>query len=165
MEIIEEKIVSNEKRKGFESEEEKIEWTRSLRLKFTPKEMLTEEGFLDQEFFRPKLDKISVRTWSDKEKEKLYDGILRYGIGNWKDIISNCGLQEWTGPELSAKTKRIIGRQSIQSYTNWKGDKDQIAKEYNKNKEIGMQLGCWKGGVLVNDEEGKVAEALKKWNK
>ena len=152
-----------EKRKEMDSLEEKKDWARKLRLKFTPKEMLTEEGWLNQEFFRPKFDKLSVRQWSEKEKEKLYDGILKYGIGSWKDIQTNCGLKDWTGPELSAKTKRIIGRQSIQSYSGWKGNKDQIQREYNKNKEIGTQLGCWKGGVLVNDEGGAVAEALKKW--
>lgn len=32
--------------------------------------------------------------------------------------------------------------------------------EYNKNKDLGEQIGCWKGGVLVEDDDGSVRKAL-----
>ena len=32
--------------------------------------------------------------------------------------------------------------------------------EYKKNKEIGEKTGCWKAGVLVEDDNGSVKKAL-----
>ena len=31
---------------------------------------------------------------------------------------------------------------------------------YEKNKELGLRLGCWKGGQLVADDAGEVEKAL-----
>jgi hypothetical protein len=36
----------------------------------------------------------------------------------------------------------------------------QIQDEHAKNKELGISLGQWKGGMLVYDDEGRVLEAL-----
>ena len=32
--------------------------------------------------------------------------------------------------------------------------------EFKKNKEIGEATGCWKSGMLVEDDEGSVKKAL-----
>lgn len=32
--------------------------------------------------------------------------------------------------------------------------------EHQKNRELGERLGCWKGGVLVEDDAGSVKKAL-----
>lgn len=54
----------------------------------------------------------------------------------------------------------MMGRQSLAEYANWKGDEKMIEFEYQRNKYIGTKLNHWKGGVLVNDEEGQVKKML-----
>jgi hypothetical protein len=60
------------------------------------------------------------------------------------------------------KCIRLIGRQNLQLYRDWKGNAEDIAREYEFNKEIGLQFGAWKQGVLVYDDEGNVERALLK---
>ena len=55
---------------------------------------------------------------------------------------------------------RLIGRQNLQLYKNWKGNADAIAREYEKNMKIGLELIAWRGGVLVYDDEGKVLKRI-----
>lgn len=40
------------------------------------------------------------------------------------------------------------------------GDATDVAVEYKRNKEIGNKLGHWKGGVLINDDQGIVKKTL-----
>jgi hypothetical protein len=35
-----------------------------------------------------------------------------------------------------------------------------VEKERQANREIGEKTGCWKGGVLVEDDHGSIQEAL-----
>ena len=42
-----------------------------------------------------------------------------------------------------------------------KGTKAEFEKEFKKNKELGEKLGCWKAGMLVDNDQGDVAQALK----
>jgi len=46
-------------------------------------------------------------------------------------------------------------------YKDWKASKDQIDAEFSKNKALGERLGCWKAGMLVDNDDGAVALALK----
>lgn len=55
---------------------------------------------------------------------------------------------------------RMIGRQNLQLYKDWKGNEKDIAKEFELNKAIGLKYGAWKGGTLVADDEGLVAKAI-----
>lgn len=45
-------------------------------------------------------------------------------------------------------------------YRGWKGNAEDIAREYERNKEIGLKYGAWKQGVLVYDDEGLVEQEL-----
>lgn len=95
---------------------------------------------------------------------------------------SNASRQEEA--ELRVKTARLMGRQSLVRYKNWKGDATAIAAEYDipiscycyllrltlryryaKNKELGLKLGSWKSGQLVADDGGEVEQALKELEK
>jgi hypothetical protein len=38
--------------------------------------------------------------------------------------------------------------------------REAVEREFAKNKELGERLGCWKGGILVEDSQGSVAAAL-----
>lgn len=60
---------------------------------------------------------------------------------------------------------RLIGRQNLQLYRGWKGNADDIAREYNYNKEIGVKYGTLKQGVLVYDDDGKVEKELHEYHK
>lgn len=40
------------------------------------------------------------------------------------------------------------------------GCREAVEAEYAKNKELGERIGCWKGGVLVEDDDGSVRKAL-----
>lgn len=62
------------------------------------------------------------------------------------------------------KCIRLIGRQNLQLYRDWKGNAEDIMREYEANKEIGLKYGAWKQGVLVYDDEGNVEKALEEYH-
>jgi hypothetical protein len=49
-------------------------------------------------------------------------------------------------------------------YRDWKGNAEDIMREYEANKEIGLKYGAWKQGVLVYDDEGNVEKALEEYH-
>jgi hypothetical protein len=53
-----------------------------------------------------------------------------------------------------------MGRQNLQLYKGWTGTEDDVKREFDYNKEIGLRQGCWKGGCLVYDDDGKVLAEL-----
>ena len=53
-----------------------------------------------------------------------------------------------------------MGSQSLARYPNWKGDRAAVDAEQARNRALGEQTGCWKSGVLVEDDNGSVAKAL-----
>lgn len=66
---------------------------------------------------------------------------------------------------MRVKCIRLIGRQNLQMYREWKGNEQDIAREYEANKEIGLKYGSWKQGVLVYDDDGNVEKALLEYHK
>jgi len=62
--------------------------------------------------------------------------------------------------DLRVKTMRLIGRQNLQLYKEWKGDENAIKIEYEKNKNIGLKTGMWKAGTLVYDDNGVVLKMI-----
>jgi len=140
-------------------EQAKIEWARQMRVKFTPADMLDSKGNLNSEYFKPKQTVVKARKWTDKERKLLMKGIEKHGIGNWT-LIKEESLEEWDVQELRLKTAILMGRQSLKQYHYWKGNEEAIAKEYERNRKIGHELGCWKGSVLVADDDGKVLQRI-----
>ena len=67
-------------------------------------------------------------------------------------------LKEYT--ELRVKTSLLLGRQSLKNYKGWKGDEDDIQREHKMNHQVGLEFNAWRGGVLVNDDDGKVLQKL-----
>ncbi|GAN05507.1 conserved hypothetical protein [Mucor ambiguus] len=123
--------------------------------------ILKANGRLNQEYFRPKTEthRKEERAWTDAERDLLIQGIQKYGIGNWNDIRKEL-LNEWTSNDLRLKCIRLIGRQNLQLYKDWKGNADEIQQEYENNKRVGSKHSTWKQGVLVYDDDGKVEEEL-----
>jgi len=153
-------ITANDTTKHHLSLDEKVEWARQMRLTFSLPEMLNPDGSLKQSYFLPK-DVIvkERRQWTEIERDLLLQGIKKYGVGNFQDILKEF-LPEWTVKDLRIRTMRLIGRQNLQAYKGWRGTEEDIQKIYEKNKDIGVKLGAWKGGMLVADDEGKVGAYL-----
>ena len=61
---------------------------------------------------------------------------------------------------IRIKAARMLGTQSLARHVGWKGDKATVDAEREKHRKLGERLGCWKGGVLVEDDNGSVAKAL-----
>ncbi|KAF7725059.1 hypothetical protein EC973_000466 [Apophysomyces ossiformis] len=152
--------------------EEKIrakqEWVKQLRLKFCirpdfeiTKNMIHEDGTLNQDYFRPPkgAKREEARKWTEMEKALLIQGIEKYGIGHFGEISKEL-LPKWSTNDLRIKCIRLIGRQNLQLYRDWKGNAQDIAREYERNKAVGLKYGTWKQGVLVYDDNGLVEKEL-----
>ncbi|KAJ1673045.1 hypothetical protein EV182_005995 [Spiromyces aspiralis] len=148
-------------------------WVRWMRIKFSRREEFPEThsivddlGNLNQDYFRPPKDsKPEVeRKWSEEERRKLIEGIATYGIGHFREISENL-LSDWSPNDLRMKCIRLIGRQNLQLYKDWKGDEGAIKREYERNKEIGLKHNAWKGGALVYDDDGVVLRAIEESNR
>ncbi|KAF9982084.1 hypothetical protein BGZ65_003252 [Modicella reniformis] len=149
----------------FDARQQRI---NELRLKFCirdefpiTKNMIHPDGTLNQDYFRPPKGARmeSVRKWTDKERELLIRGIERIGIGHFREIAEEY-LPSWSGNDLRVKTMRMVGRQNLQLYKDWKGNEQDITREFELNKAIGLKYGAWKSGTLVADDEGLVAKAI-----
>lgn len=42
----------------------------------------------------------------------------------------------------------------------WTGGRAAVEAEYERNKRIGEATGCWKAGVLVEDDRGSVKKYM-----
>jgi hypothetical protein len=81
-------------------------------------------------------------------------------VGAWRDIRASL-LPDWDETALRVKASRLLGSQSLARYPGWKGDRAAVEAEQQSNKEIGERTGCWKSGVLVEDDRGSVAAYFK----
>jgi len=139
----------------------RVEWANKMRQLVSPAEALNEDGSLNQDFFKPKkVLFVTEKKWGDEQHELLYKGIEEYGIGEWGKICDAL-LPKWQPQQLRIKASRLMGSQSLARYTGNKFTRKQVEAEYAKNKAIGTKTGCWKAGVLVEDDNGSVAMALK----
>ena len=67
---------------------------------------------------------------------------------------------QWDETALRIKASRLMGSQSLARYPGWKGDRAAVDAEQARNRTLGEQTGCWKSGVLVEDDHGSVAKAI-----
>lgn len=102
---------------------------------------------------------IETKAWGAQERALLYEGIAKHGVGSWKDIRKDF-LAKWDEQAIRIKTSKLMGCQNLKRYAGWKGSKEEIKKEHEKNRALGEKLGCWKSGYLVEDDHGSVATAL-----
>jgi hypothetical protein len=144
-----------------DASDERVEWAKQMRLQFSPAGMLQPDGAIDQQFFRPKQVVImhDAKKWGDAERELLYQGLERHGVGKWREIGEEF-LSGWDDQQLRIKASRLLGTQSLARHVGWKGSRRAVEAEYAKHKRIGEATGCWKGGVLVEDDSGSVRKYL-----
>jgi len=153
--------------KFSEMEEARISWANSLRKVVTRSDAIeSTDGSIRQQFFKPTkiVFETSGKKWGDAQKEKLYEGLRTFGVGEWAKMKEHFEkeLGEWSTLDLRVKASRLLGSQSLSRYPKgWKGTKEEVDLEYQKHKEIGEKTGCWKSGTLVEDDDGSVAKLLK----
>ncbi|KAI8104316.1 hypothetical protein M9434_002874 [Picochlorum sp. BPE23] len=142
----------------------KIAWGNEMRRQFSPAGVSLEDGSINQDFFKPKkiiIQLTEAKRWGEQEKAALLKGIEKHGVGKWRDIIEDhTELCRYDDQFIRLKTARLLGIQSLARHMGWKGDAAAVEAEYAKHKKIGEALGCWKGGVLVENDAGQVAQAL-----
>jgi len=52
------------------------------------------------------------KGWSREEAEILRKAVMRFGIGNWKDIIESDCLPGKTNAQMNLQLQRLLGQQS-----------------------------------------------------
>jgi hypothetical protein len=131
-----------------------------MRKQFSPPGMLRTEGDINQEYFKPtQVVVLDGKKWGVEERDLLLNGLEKHGIGRWREIGEEF-LPRWDDQAIRVKASRLMGTQSLARYIGWKGDREAVEAEFQKNKEVGEVTGCWKSGVLVEDDNGSVRKAL-----
>lgn len=82
--------------------------------------------------------------WTEKEIEILRKAILKFGLGNWRELFEGGYLPGKTISQLNNQVRRMLGQQSSAEFTGLHIDALQIG-EINKSK-----TGYRKCGVLIN---------------
>ncbi|KAL6767243.1 hypothetical protein ACKKBG_A39190 [Auxenochlorella protothecoides x Auxenochlorella symbiontica] len=140
------------------------EWARQMRLRFSPVGMCSETGDIVQDFFRPSglaLCGEEGSRWGAAQQAALYMGLEKYGVGKWRDMATeHPALEAFDDAAIRTKAARLLGTQSLARHAGWKGNQAAVDAERARHRAIGIQLGCWKGGVLVEDAQGSVAAAM-----
>ena len=102
---------------------------------------------------------VEDKKWGPAERDALYKGLETFGVGGWRAMVDTL-LPRWDETALRVKAGRLMGTQSLARYVGWKGGREAVDAEFARNKELGEATGCWKGGVLVEDDAGSVAAEL-----
>jgi len=88
-------------------------------------------------------------------------GLENHGVGRWREMITEYPeLRRYDEQFVRIKAARLLGTQSLARHVGWKGNRAAVAAEREKHRELGERLGCWKAGVLVEDNQGSAAKAL-----
>jgi hypothetical protein len=131
-------------------------WARKLRQAFSPAAILLADGEIDQYRFKPdRVLEVLDKRWTAETTDMLCLGIQEHGVGNWCRIAETV-LQSWDVKTIRTRTCRLLGSQDLKRYTGWKGSKIQIRQERDRNRNLGKRLGCWKNGMLVENDCGDV---------
>ena len=88
-------------------------------------------------------------VWTTKEEILLIEGVVEFGVGHWMQI-RRAKLREWDEVEIRLKCSRLMGRQDLSEYQDWKGDATQMEQERATNKALAEEgKGVWIAGCLV----------------
>eukprot|EP00948_MAST-09A_sp_MAST-9A-sp1_P000375 g375.t1 len=100
--------------------------------------------------------------WNEKEVEVFKLAMQKYGVGNWKTIISERILPGKTNAQLVCQAQRLLGQQSLGEFQKLHLDIDKIREKNGAKK--GVQR---KSGLVIHsgDRLSKAqVEELKKQN-
>lgn len=138
-------------------DQERIEYATQMRQLFSPPGMLHQDGSIIQEFFRPKkVVTLADKKWGDAEREQLYKGLEKYGVGKWRQMSDDM-LKGWDDTNIRLKAAKLLGCQNLSRYFGRCFSRSEVEAELEANKQLGAQTGCWKNGMLVDDDSGTLA--------
>jgi len=144
------------------SQQEQVAYAIHMRQLFSPPGMLHDDGSINQEFFRPKkVVTLADRKWGDAEREQLYKGLEKYGVGKWRQMADDM-LKGWDDNNIRLKAAKLLGCQNLSRYYGRHISRAEVVAELEANKQLGAQTGCWKNGMLVDDDKGTLAAHFKR---
>ena len=124
-------------------------WIKHMRTQLCPPEMVDQEGNFEEVYFKPRMRNNMV--WTEKEEALLIEGVLEFGVGHWMQI-RRAKLREWDEVEIRLKCARLMGRQDLSCYEDWKGGATEMAQERAKNKQKADNgEGLFIAGCLVSE--------------
>jgi hypothetical protein len=124
-------------------------WVKHMRTQLCPPEMVDQDGNFEEIYFKPRLRNNML--WTEKEEQGLIEGVQEFGVGHWMQIRRS-KLREWDEVEIRLKCARLMGRQDLSSYQDWKGDAAQMAQERANNKaKADAGDGVWICGFLTTE--------------
>ncbi|PSC74381.1 hypothetical protein C2E20_2190 [Micractinium conductrix] len=144
---------------------ERRAWVHHMRAAFSPEGMCRPDGEIDQDFFKPKNIIIRLKEdekWGAAQREALYRGLERFGVGKWNYIIqaAPAELGRYSDTDVRVHAARMLGSQSLARHVGWKGDKVAVDAQRALHLRIAEACSCLKNGVLVENDEGAVARYL-----
>ncbi|EFN55627.1 hypothetical protein CHLNCDRAFT_133791 [Chlorella variabilis] len=143
---------------------DRLEWVKQMRSAFSPEGMCKADGEVDQDFFKPKNIIIRLKDdekWGAAQKEALYKGLERYGVGKWREMINSFPeLSRYKDTDVRVHAGRLLGAQSLARHVGWKGDRAAVDAQRELHLRIAGATSCLKNGVLVENDEGSVARYL-----
>ena len=125
-------------------------WVKHMRTKLCPPEMVDQDGNFEEVYFKPRMR--NNMEWTEKEEKLLIEGVVEFGVGQWMQIRRS-KLREWDEVEIRLKCARLMGRQDLSSYQDWKGDASDMEKERELNKTKAENgEGLFIAGCLVEED-------------
>ncbi|TPX67954.1 hypothetical protein SpCBS45565_g03506 [Spizellomyces sp. 'palustris'] len=85
--------------------------------------------------------------WTREESDILRKALMRFGVGNWKDIMESGSLPGKTNAQLNLQTQRLLGQQSTAEFQMLHIDPLVIG---GKNAQIQGEHVKRKNGFIVN---------------
>lgn len=91
---------------------DRVQWAASMRQRFSPAGMQNPDGSINQDFFKPKrVLLVNERKWGDAERDALYRGLEKHGVGKWRQIGEEL-LPGWDDQQIRIKVMRPAPRRS-----------------------------------------------------
>lgn len=80
------------------------------------------------------------KRWSEEEIDNLYKGVIRFGVGNWKEILKHYNFHERNSIDLKDKWRNLEKNdpefrttlknyKSIENESKYKSDNDSQIEE------------------------------------
>ena len=146
---------------------ERERWAAAMRRRVSPAGLVGPAGEVRQEFFRPThvVVRAAPRRWAAEDDAALLRGLERHGVGAWRAMRADADgrLARWTEPQLRLKACRLLGAQNLGRFSaaRWAGGAPAVKAIHAQHRAVGDATGCWKAGMLVENEAGAVGRALR----
>jgi len=107
--------------------------------------------------------------WSVEEAEILSRAIIKYGVGNWNDILKSKCLPNKTRSQLNLQTQRLIGQQSLGEFMGVHLDPREVYMYLmEERKDVKRKNGCIineGNNPTVDERRQKILQNKQKWAK